>query len=79
MVVVFKLGLEEVKKVDCLLVGRCAFSFHSLVLRFLHLLPTPGSTRFYLRPAVLSTAMEPFEEHNPKQASHAKSTFEEIK
>ena len=32
-----------------------------------------------LRPAFLSTAMDTFQKHNPKQASHTKSTIEKVK
>jgi hypothetical protein len=42
---------------------------------------TPASYAYFpcLRPAFLSTAMDTFQEHNPKQASHTKSTFEKVK
>jgi hypothetical protein len=57
-----------------LLVGRCAFSFHLLSL-CRHSYASALRLSFPLRllhppPAVLSTAMDPFPEHTPKQASY---------
>ena len=45
--------------------------------------PTPTSyacwCSLHLRPAFLSTAMDPFPEHTPKQASQTEPTIEEVK
>src|SRR5277367_398113 len=41
--------------------------------------PTSAGARFFLRPAVMSTAMEPIPKHDSKQASQAEPTAEEIK